>query len=271
MPSSSPAGPSQGAPAAVAYSAPSSYHTPPPYSPPTSPYPPVLTTPIEPETPDETEDDGESEPPYFDLAVSTHVPLSIGGQASLELPARLLVQADVGGMPSMFGSAISGLMEDFGAYDSKIGSLVGGAFDGAVVVRLSGGWRPFPDAGFEISGGYTSISLSGSVVPADLAGVVGGEYARRAAAETLPEELSLSSQLHNFHVALGWRWIVFEHLVIRANVGYTQTLGSSSEVEIPGQSELADLANPTVDATLDEIYTSYVKLPVLGLSGGYRF
>ena len=106
---------------------------------------------------------------------------------------------------------------------------------------------------------------------ADVAAVVGGQYARDAAAENLPEEISVSSQLHNFHVALGWRWVAFQHLVIRANVGYTQTVGSSSEVEIPGQSELSALANPTVDATLDDIYTSYVKLPVLGVSGGYRF
>jgi len=91
------------------------------------------------------------------------------------------------------------------------------------------------------------------------------------AARAVQDPIELSSHLHNFHVALGWRWVVWDHLVIRASVGYLQTLGSSSSVDIPGQPELTALANPVVNDTLGAIYKSYVKLPFVGLGAGYRF
>lgn len=262
---------------ASAYGQPSGYGAPPGYGGPAAyyqpgygPYVPPASTDGQQSGPDRA-DDGKSDPPYFDLAAATYVPLSIGAQASLELPARLLAQLDVGWMPGMYGSAINGLVQELGAYDGTIGDFVDGALDGAFVLRLSGGWRPFPDAGFEIVGGYSYISVSGSASPSELSALVGGGYERSLAAAGITDDISLHSDLHNFHVALGWRWVAFEHLVIRANVGYLQTVGSSASVQVPGNPELEALANPIVDETLNDIYTSYVKLPVLGLSGGYRF
>jgi hypothetical protein len=250
---------------------PPSYYAPPGYYPPYQPYAPPAVEPADRVEPDEPADDGKSDPPYFDLAAATYVPLSMGAQASLELPARLLVQLDVGWMPGLYGSAINGLVQELGAYDREIGDLVDGALDGAVVVRASGGWRPFPDAGFEITGGYTFVSVTGSASPEELAALVGTPYGQALSAAGITDDVSLTSRLHNLHLALGWRWVVLQHLVIRANVGYLQTLGSTAEVTVPGNPDLEAQANPIVDETLDEIYTSYVKLPVLGLGAGYRF
>jgi hypothetical protein len=212
----------------------------------------------------------EPSPPFFDLTAGTVAPLSIGGQANLELPARILLQLDVGWMPPGYASAINGMVESFGGYDSAIGSLINGALDDAVVVRASAGWRPFPKHGFEIYAGYTHVSLGGSVAASDVAEVVGGDFEEIAAAAALGD-IEVSSKLHNFHVALGWRWVVWDHLVIRALVGYTQTLGSSSSVAIEGHPDIEAMANPIVDEELDVIYTDYVKLPMLGLNAGYRF
>lgn len=235
-----------------------------------TPYPAPAGPAAAPAPPDVSEDE-EPSPPFFDLALGTYVPLSLGGQASLELPARLLLQLDVGWMPPAYGSAINGLVQALGGYDPAIGELVDGALRDAVVVRVSGGWRPFPSAGFEIYGGYTHVGLSGSVSPSAVANIVGGDFADQVAEELLTSDVDVSSKLHNFHVALGWRWVAFDHLVIRATVGYTQTVGSSTSVETPDRPEAAALANPVVDARMTEVYTTYVKLPVVGLSGGYRF
>ena len=71
--------------------------------------------------------------------------------------------------------------------------------------------------------------------------------------------------------AVGWRWVLVDHLVIRANIGYLQTLGSSTTVESPDFPEAAALATPIADAELGKIYEDYVKLPTVGLSAGYRF
>jgi len=174
-------------------------------------------------------------------------------------------------MPHAYGSAINGLVRQFGAYDEQVGELVDAALDQAIVVRVSGGWRPFPSAGFEITGGYTFISLTGSVSPSAVAEVLGDSDAAALTSLMLSDDISLNSQLHNFHVALGWRWVAFDHLVIRANLGYTQTLGSSSSVDIPGQPALTEQANPQVDTVLNGIYKSYSKLPFVAVSAGYRF
>ena len=218
---------------------------------------------------DEVPADDEPSPPFIDLMVGAHAPLAVVGGASVELPGRLLAQLDVGGMPAFAGSVGSSLIGAVGFDDPNI-ALVAGAFGGAVVARASGGWHPFAKAGFEITGGYTFISLSGNVSPADVAKVAGGGYATEVTSK-LQEDLSISSQLHNFHVGLGWRWIVAKHIVIRAGLGYTQTLASSSTVEIPDDPKAEGLANARVDTVTDEIYRTYFKLPVLSLAGGYRF
>jgi hypothetical protein len=221
---------------------------------------------------DETEpDDDPLAPPNFDLALATLFPLSLGPQLTVELPGRLLIQADVGWMPPAYGSLINRMVRGFGGHDAAYQALVDGALNDALVVRASGGWRPFPGAGFEVFGGYTLVDLNGAVEPAAVAAVVDGEFAAAVAAGTLGERIELDSTLHSFHVGLGWRWVVIDHLIIRANLSYMQTVSSSSRVTTPSEPALGERATPVVDETLDDIYQQYVKLPVIGLSGGYRF
>jgi hypothetical protein len=207
----------------------------------------------------------------FDLAAETIVPLSLGGAASLEIPGRVLIQANLGWMPPGYGAAVSGLVQSVGGTDPGVGALVDAALDGAFVARVSAGWRPFPSAGFEITGGYTYVGLSGGLSAADLASAIGGNVAAAYAASPFEADISVRSKLHNFHVGLGWRWVVWDHLLIRATLGYMQTLGSSSSVEISGHPELATMANDTVAPMLADVYKSYVKLPYLGIDAGYRF
>ncbi|MCA9623054.1 MAG: hypothetical protein KC731_28745, partial [Myxococcales bacterium] len=222
-------------------------------------------------TPDQLAEEEEPAPPFVDLALSAQAPLSLGAMAGLELPARLLVELEVGWMPPAFGSAIGGLVQSFGGFDSTIGQLVDEAFDDAVVVRASGGWRPFSSAGFFLFGGYTYVGLSGSITPAKIASVAGDSFASQVAAQVITQDVNVSSQLHNFHVGLGWRWVVWDHLVIRASLAYMQTLGSSSSVETPQAPAVGNAATPIVDEELSAIYGTYVKLPVIGLAAGYRF
>jgi hypothetical protein len=174
-------------------------------------------------------------------------------------------------MPPGYGSAINGIVQGFAGYDDDVGQLIGEAFDRAAVVRIAGGWRPFSSAGFELFGGYTYVGLYGSVSPAAVARVVGGDFAENVAQNLLSEDVSVSSRLHNVHIGLGWRWVAFDHLVIRANLAYMQTLGSSTSIEAPELPEAAAAATPIANEVLGDAYRTYVKLPVFGLSAGYRF
>jgi hypothetical protein len=226
--------------------------------------------PPQPEQPVEPEPE-EPSPPFFDIMVGTQLPLSLGADLSIELPFRILLQGGIGWMPPAYGSIIGGMMEGFGAYDTTVAAIVEDGFEDALVGRVSGGWRPFPDHGFEIIAGYTHVRVSGKVTPETVAAVAGGELGAAVEAQQLTQDIELTSALHNFHVGLGWRWVILEHLVIRATLGYTQTVGSSSSVEVPERPDLGTLATPTVDAELNDVYTTYAKLPLFGLSAGYRF
>jgi hypothetical protein len=233
---------------------------------------PVYYVPPRPPVREEPEDDEDPlAPPNLDVALGTLFPLSLGPQITVELPGRLLLQSDIGWMPPAYGSLVNGMVRRFGAYEPALESLVSGALEDALVFRATGGWRPFPSAGFELFGGYTLIDLHGSAVPADVATVVAGDFATAAAESRLGDRVELDSTLHSFHVGLGWRWVAFDHLVIRANLAYMQTVASSSSVEMPDAPELAEEATEVVDERLGEIYERYVKLPVVGLSAGYRF
>ncbi|MEZ4439997.1 MAG: hypothetical protein R3B72_12950 [Polyangiaceae bacterium] len=203
--------------------------------------------------------------------MGTQFPLGFGPQVSLEIPGRILFQGELLWMPGAYGSAIVGLIEAFGGDDAVLTDVVRDALSNSFVARLSGGWRPVPSAGFEILIGYTTISVSGDVAADSAARVLDGQL-RRLLRDEVTGDVTVSSQLHNFHIAVGWRWLALDdHLVIRAQLGYTQTVGAASSVEIPQRPDIEQAVQPTFSKAASEIITSDVKLPLLGLTLGYRF
>lgn len=211
----------------------------------------------------------------FDLAAAAEMPIMMGGQATLEVPYRFLLQSEVGVMPGFSVDAVDSILVNAGAYDQTTSELVRNGLRGSVVGRFSVGWRPFVDHGFEILGGYTIASFGG--------GVSARQAVEAAAGTSLPAQIPdtdvvVHSTIHSLHLSLGWRWVVAEHFLIRMSLGYMQAVGSSSHVDVPdslsqNQAVVSGVAvaNQVLDAKLDDIYKTYVKLPVLGLSMGYRF
>lgn len=211
----------------------------------------------------------------FDVALVTEAPIMMGGQATFEMPYRFLLQGEVGVVPGFFVDAVDGALKNAGAYDDATSQVVRGGLRNSLIVRLSGGWRPFPDHGFEILGGYTMTSLG--------AGVSGKQAVEAASGISIPAEIPdgdvvIHSTIHSVHVSLGWRWVIANHFLIRASVGYMQGVASSSHLEVPASlsqnpttAAYVSQANTAVDSFLDDKFKTYVKLPVLGLSMGYRF
>jgi hypothetical protein len=101
-------------------------------------------------------------------------------------------------------------------------------------------------------------------VPQDVADEIAAEVGDDVA-------INLDSSIHHFTVGAGWRWLIADHLVIRANLGYLQSFASSSNLDIDGRPDLTSLAEPTVRATLNDNYMRYIRIPVVGLGVGYRF
>ncbi len=145
----------------------------------------------------------------------------------------------------------------------------------SLVVRASAGFRPFSSHGLEIMGGYTLASLGGGVSARQAVEAVSGVA---VPAEIPDAQIQLRTTIHSLHVSLGWRWVVADHFVIRASLAYLQSVGSSSSLAVPASvaavpavAARVDQVSQAVDTTLNDSYTKYAKLPVMGLSLGYRF
>lgn len=206
----------------------------------------------------------------FDLTVGTQFPLGIGPKLSLEVPGRVLLQAELAWMPPAYASAVMGLTSPEGEDARVIVGVIERALADSVVGRASVGWRPLPNYGFELTGGYTHVSLSTTAVSEDVAPFVDGAVAKQIA--SLAADVPLSVTLHNVHVAVGWRWLAAnDRLVVRATVGYTQTVGASSSIELPKDTPFAAEAKRAFSQATDSLLVENVKLPVGGMSLGYRF
>jgi hypothetical protein len=207
----------------------------------------------------------------LDLSATTWVPLSVGPELAFELPGRVLAQVHLGWMPELYSHTMTNALEDAGAYDAEVGNLVDGVVQGATTWRIAAGWRPFESAGLELTFGYAHVALDGRTRTSELIPFVPSDVADELNAEVGDVGIDLDSSIHHFTIAAGWRWVIVDHLVIRANIGYLQAFGSSSRLDIEGRPDLTELAAPTVESVLHDHYMRYIKIPVVGLGVGYRF
>jgi len=207
----------------------------------------------------------------LDLSASTWVPLSVGPEVTLELPGRVLLQAHVGWMPDLYSQTLTDTLERAGAIDARIGDLVDGAVGAATTWRLAAGWRPLPESGLELTVGYAHVGVEGQTSTGDLLPLVPAEVADRLRRELGDTDIHLRSSIHHFTLAAGWRWLIADRIVIRADLGYLQAFAADSELGIESRPDLARLAQPTVQSVLHGQYMRYIKVPVVGFGVGYRF
>jgi hypothetical protein len=212
-----------------------------------------------------------TDPFALDLSAATWVPLSVGPELTVELPGRVLAQIHVGWMPELYSHTMTNALQDAGVYDAEVGNLVDGAVQGATTWRVAAGWRPFERAGLELTVGYAHVALDGATRTSELIPLVPADVADELNEELGDTGINLDSSIHHFTVAAGWRWLIADHIVIRANVGYLQSFASDSRLDIQGRPDLTSLAAPTVESVLHDQYMRYIKIPVVGLGVGYRF
>jgi len=216
-------------------------------------------------------------PVLLDLGAGTYFPTSLTVEGTLELPARILVQVDLGWMPSPYSNTIVDLLGAFSVLDATEQSLLKLAIQNSFVGRLAAGWRPFPKLGFEATIGYTLVAVGGGVSGAD---VIQAYLQAKGSSDTVPNDagrqVPLEATLHNFQATLGWRFLlVKDKMWIRASLSYLQCIASSTGVSIssprPAEQALVDKINSEIQGYLNPYFTEYVKVPVIGLTAGYRF
>jgi hypothetical protein len=211
------------------------------------------------------------DPFALDISAVTLVPLSIGPELDIELPGRILAQVHVGWMPELYSQTLTDALENAGVYDDTVGALIDGALQSATTWRLAAGWRPFAKHGLEITLGYAHVSLEGATTTAELEPLVSPDVAEELNAELGNVRIRLDSRIHHVTAQVGWRWLIAERLVVRANLGYMQAFDSSTSLNIQANPEVTRLAAPTVESVLHDHYMRFIKIPVVGLGVGYRF
>jgi hypothetical protein len=220
--------------------------------------------------------DASSLPPHrdpfaLDLALATLVPVSVGPDLSVELPGRVLLQAHLGWMPDVYSRTLTRTLEDAGAYDEAVGTLIDGALQSSTTFHVGAGLRPFAKLGFELRLGYAYVALDGASSTGEIIPLVNAAVAERLNTELGDVGIDLDSHIHHLTLAAGWRWLIADRVVVRASLGYMQAFDSNSSLQIAGFPELTRLAAPTVEAELHDHYMRYIKIPTVGLSIGYRF
>ena len=76
-------------------------------------------------------------------------------------------------------------------------------------------------------------------------------------------DVVILSTIHSFHISLGWRWVIANHFLVRMSLGYLQSVGSSSHLELPASlasnatvASRLGAANQIIDSKLSDLYTT---------------
>lgn len=186
--------------------------------------------------------------------------MSVGPALGAELPGRLLLRLHVGWLPTAYANVINNVATGFGLYGEPIGVLVRRALGGSLVLRPSFGWRPGPDAGFELWLGYTHARVNGSASADELSEARVTDRLQRN------QRATLRGLLHGLDVAVSWRFIPHEHVLIRLGLAYSKMLAARVHVDSPLES-----ANRDVESNLERLLTKFVQTLELRLGAGYRF
>ncbi|MEO1171345.1 MAG: hypothetical protein AAFX94_04735 [Myxococcota bacterium] len=210
-----------------------------------------------------------------DAGVGTAVPVHVGSHVQVDLPHNFLVRLELGWMPPGYVDLINEGAQAFDAYGDQTAELLRDGIQNSLIFRASVGGRPFSfDRNIEVSGGYTVATLGGSAAAVE---VVEAVFEREIQAPFLQDvgDVDLESTLHALHLDIGYRWELDEHWLLRTSIGYVHVVDSSTQALVtsnsgPGNSTVTT-RSPQLERYLDDLYTTYVRAPVITVSGAYRF
>lgn len=211
---------------------------------------------------------------HLEVGLSTQVPISAGAQARVEGPLGLFVEGEVGFLPRPYFAAVNAAVVALGGYDRATADVLENALENSLVLRGTGGIRPIPTWGLELFGGYTYMRGSGNLnAVAALLAVPGVDV---PALEGVTLDVPVLAELHNFHVGIGWRWVLFDWLAVRASLAYLQSFAASAGLDLdaidaqrpmrPVVEEGLSLLSGAVNRVLAPRLIGNVKTPVAGLS-----
>lgn len=202
----------------------------------------------------------------------TDFPLEVGGRLWTELPHRLRLSAALGYLPGGYVDGINAILVGVGAYDQQTADTIRAALQSSLVFRAHAGWRPFTRRGFYFEVGYGLVTLGG--------GLSGAKALSLATGLGIPpgvdgnRSYTVESRLHMIDAELGWQWLLWRGLSLRAALGFSGTLGSSTAIASKDGASAGPFEDSFMrsgESYLNDTYKSYVFTPVASLGLGWRF
>ncbi len=216
-------------------------------------------------------DDARMEPTTVRAEVVTTAPLTVGLGLLAEGGPRLRVGTSLGVLPGPYVDGINGAIAAFvDSWDDGERQLVEDTLTSSVVWQLHAGWRPA--GGFVVSGGSQLVTLGGASTTADLVtGLTDAELP--PGFEGAP--LTASATLFLLGAELGWDQRVWQGLHVRAGVGWSFTVTSSTHITAQSDRILGDAVLDGLAAAgevyLDDTFRKYAHPPTATLAVGWAF
>lgn len=214
------------------------------------------------------------EPTRLGLSAGTDFPMSLGVRGGLELPFRLRISTSLGLLPKPYVKVIDGFLRGISAYDDATGDLVVSSLQSSLIWRTHAGYRPFPKLGLYGDVGYGLVTLGGGATTAELVSALAKVEIPAADRGAGSRTLTAKSSLHMVDVEIGWEQVFESGLFLRGALGGAFTFAASTSIEPDFQPRAPQLFGRLTSAGetyLDDVYTSYVFVPVLTLGAGYLF
>ncbi len=200
----------------------------------------------------------------LDLTATVRTPISIGIDATLTLPYGIMFTAHGGMTPDGFVELLNEIVLSLDGYGQDTAALVRRTGGGAFVLGLEAGLRPFREWGFEAHVGYTAIFASTRIDRASFAAATG---------QVLPpvvDSVGVSATLHALTLRVGWREVLFDHLVVAGSIGWAHTVAADASLDVPGAMR-ERMQIDRYEASIASAITRWGFTPEVRVTLGYRF
>lgn len=208
--------------------------------------------------------------PRVEIGAGTAVPLAVGVEATAHVTSRFALDVGIGILPSPYVDVINAAVVAFDGYDENTAELIAAALDDAIVAHVAVAYRP-GRVPLTFHAGYTIAALGGGLGAASAIEAATGQDVRADVGNEIP----MQSTVHFVRLGAAWRFDVHDRIVLRASLEYLHAVASASSIDAERRTtsgrEGVDRASAALDAYLDDVYTSYVRAPVIGISGRYTW
>ncbi len=209
------------------------------------------------------------------LSARTDVPVLVGLSAAVEGPHRLRGQLSLGVMPGPYVDLTNTALTGFEVYSENVATIIDAALRRSLVTRVEGGWRPLPERGLVVLGGYQLLALGGDTTGLSAFGeAMDGRLL--SAAQDVTGDIEVGVSAHQLTAGAGWEWSPAPRLHVGANLGFAGTVATRSMARTTREARnavgqtISDDVTTGVASYLDYVFDEWVHLPMVGVSVGWR-